>query len=303
MPKRVVRPKADEGKINSRNEFELCYLRHQYFRKVKYNPTVEDMKPFMHIASYLSRNTYNTYKNLFIMVGLEFEDVKNIASVHLVSFLGLFTMEKMPEKLKEFTIKFNDIQNKKPQKADLLDKNQANFTLFLKQRMGDLVRVCRQKARNIKGSPAEEYYYYHGPNKPPKILRDLIKNHEKYGFRKLDSAIYKSIKKKAGSVFGMSFVFNNEYYIAVPLDNKSLSLEDFDGADMNPYDSLHNMTPEAVYFTLEDDRVWEKKQKEFDSRSTTKKIHTIRNFINTNKNKPGYSEEIKAARKLLRELI
>jgi hypothetical protein len=303
MRKRVSRPKADEGKINSRNEFELCYLRHQYFRRVKYNPTEKEMKPFTHISGYLSKNTYNIYKNLFISVGLEFDDVKNIALVHLVSFLGLFAMQKMPEKLKDFSEKFYSIQGRNPNKMDILDKDQANFTLFMKQRMGDLVRVCRQKARNIKGTPVEEFYYYCGPTKPPKVLRELLKNYEKLGFKKLDSAIYKSIKKRVGSIFGMSFVFDGNYYVAVPLDNKPLSLEDFDGADINPRDSIHNMTPEEIYFTLEDEDEWENKKQIFFHKSTTKKVNTLKNFINVNKNKPEYCEEIRAARKLLRELV
>ena len=45
------------------------------------------------------------------MVGLELDDVINIANVHLVSFLGLFSLESMPEKYKEFVKKFKVGQN------------------------------------------------------------------------------------------------------------------------------------------------------------------------------------------------
>lgn len=300
--RRVSRPKADKRKIHCKNEFELCYLRHQYFRRVKYNPTEKEMKPFMQIASHLAKNTFFTYRNLFHLVGFESEDVINIANVHLVSFLGLFSLESMPEKYKEFVKAFNEVQDRDPEERDFLNKNQAIFTLFLKQRMEDVVRVCRQKARNIKGLPTEECYYYYGPKKPPKLLRDLIKNYEKLGFRKLDTAIYKSIKKKVSSFTGSTFAFGDNYYIAVPLDKKSLSINDFDGADMSPYDNIHNMNPEEIYFASEDKDTWEQKQQEFDNKSMNTKVNIVRNFIKTNRNKVEFREEIRVAKRLLREL-
>lgn len=302
MRSRVRRPKASKRKIHSKNEFELCYLRHQYFRRVKYNPTQEEMKPFMRIAFYLAKNTYHVYKNLFYMVGLESEDVINIANVHLVSFLGLFSLESMPAKYKEFVRIFKDIHDEKPQEDDILNKNKANFTLFLKQRMEDVVRVCRQKARNIKGLPTEECYYYYSTKKPPKNPRELIKNHEKLGFRKLDTAVYKSIKKRAGTIYGSTFKLGDNYYIAVPLDHKALSIDDFSGADLDPRDSLHNMNPEDVYFTLEDAEIWDKRREEFHGQSDDDKTSVIRNFIKKHNKKEEFRDEVKTARKLLKEL-
>jgi hypothetical protein len=302
MQAEVIRPEAEKKKIHSKDQFELCYLRHQYFRRVKYNPTLEEMKPFMPIASYMAKNTYSVYKNLFNMVGFEVEDIINIANVHLVSFLGLYSLDKMPEKYNDFINKFKGLQNRVPDEVDLLDKNQANLTLFLKQRMEDVVRVCRQKARNIKGLPSEEYYYYYGPKKPPKIKRDLIKNYEKLGFRKLDTAVYKSIKKKVGTLYGSTFLFNDNYYVAVPLEQKSLKMDDFSGAGMNPHDNIHNMNPEDAFFIFEDGQVWEQRQKEFTNKPCEIKVNIIRNFIKTNRNNKAFREEIKTARKLLKEL-
>lgn len=298
---RVRRPKANKKKIHSRNEFELCYLRHQYFRRVKYNPSMEEMKPFMGIATHLAKNTFFTYKNLFHTVGFEADDVVNIAQVHLVSFLGLFSLEKMPEKYNDFVKVFNNLQEKNPQENDVLNKNKANFTMFLKQRMEDVVRVCRQKARNIKGFPVEEFYHFYGPNKPPKIRRELLKNYEKLGFRKLDTAVFKSIKKKSGH-FYLNFTFNGNYYISVPLERKSVNQDDFIGAGMDPRDSIHNMAPDEIYFNAEEISDWETKKNDFLVKPKDIKTNIIKNFIKTNKNKEEYKDEIKAARRLLKEL-
>jgi len=301
MRKRINRPQSTR-RVNTRDDFELCYLRHQYIRRSTYNPTVKDMKPYFHITAMCAQKTFFMYRPLFLLIGLEKEDISNIARMHLVSFLGLFSLEKMPSKYTEFVEHFKEVQECKPQKVDILDKNQANFTLFLKQRMEDLVRICRQKVKNIKGFTADGFYYYYGPKAPPKRLFDLVRNYEKLGFRKLDSAVYKSIKKRAGVFDNSIFMVGDNYYIAVPIPKKSLTIDDLNGAGMNPRDTLHNMDPEAVYFTLEDDKMWEKRQEDFNGKPLNNKTNILKNFIQRHKGDNSFREEVKTARKLLREL-
>lgn len=299
---KVFRPKADKKKIHSRNEFELCYLRHQYIRKTTHNPTQDEMQPYMAIAKHMAKNTFFTYRRLFSLVGFESEDVINIATVHLVSFLGLFSLDKLPEKYKDFVSTYIANNDREPDAEQILNKNKANCTIFLKQRMEDVVRVCRQKARNIKGLPTEEYFFYYGVAKPPRILRNLTESYEKYGYRKLDTAVYKSIRKKARPEEGNIFRFNGKYYVAVLVAQKNLSIEDLLGADMNPHDSIHNMNPEQVLFSMEDATDWDKKQEEFDSKSKFSKSNIIKKFIEENKENKEYKEELRTAKRLLKTL-
>lgn len=299
---KVSRPRAKRHKISHKDSFELCYLRHKYVRKAKYNPEPEEMKPFRNISYYMARKTFLRYRNLFLSIGFELEDLVSIANVHLVSFLGSFSLERMPDKYKEFVKVFSDIQERNPEKRDILDKNQANFTLFLKQRMEDVVRVCRQKVRNVKGMPSDEFQYYYGPNPPPKNLNLLTKDHERYGFRKLDSAVFKTIKKRAGLVHTTMFDFAGCYYVAVPLGRTFLSIKDLSGADLDPHDSAHNMSPEDIYLKTEERNVWEQKQKDFNDKPDDVKINIVKSFIRANRRKGRFSEEIRTARKLLREL-
>lgn len=296
----VSRPKASKRKIHSKNEFELCYLRHKYFRKVKFNPTKEEMLPFNHISSRLAKNTFFRYQPLFQQVGFEFEDILNIANVQLVSFLGLFSLQKMPDKHKEFIKTFKKIQEKEPEFRDILDKNQANFTLFLKQRMDDVVRICKQKAKNIKGLPYEEYNYYRGPKKPSKNLREFIKNYEKLGFKKIDYVAFKAARKKLGLINTLIFNLDKQYYLAVPIEKKNLSMDDFCGANLDPYDNTHNMTPEELYSLEEESTKWGNKIKEFNNKNNNIKTNIIRNFINKNKNNKNFVSEIKTARNMLK---
>ena len=302
MSENANRPQAGTKKIHSKNEFELCYLRHQYLRKASTNPTAEEMKPLKAIAAHMARNTYYTYKTLFGIVGFNVEDLVSIANIHMVSFLGLFSLEKMPQKYAEFIKYYAENKLGKPTQEQLMNKDKANFTLFLKQRMEDVVRVCRQKARNIKGLPTEEFFFYCGYKKPPKILRNLVGNHESLGYKKIDQAVYKSIRKRVRVENNTVFRLNNVYYVAVLVDKKSLNIQDFVGADLDPYDNVHNMNPEAVFFAIEDDIRFEEKIEEFHSKTKRSKAQMIRKFIEENSKNPQYRDELVTARKMLKSL-
>lgn len=308
MSQHVQRPQAEKGKIHSKNEFELCYLRHQYIRRTKTNPTKDEMAPFKPIASNMAHHTYYTYKGLFSIIGFTLEDLISIAEIHLVSFLGLFSLDKLPEKYDDFIQKHKESNDgKEPDQEGILVKNKANCTLFLKQRMEDVVRVCRQKARNIKGLPTEEYYYYQGQVKPPLILRNLVQNYEKIGYRKLDQAVYKSIRKRiiAKGVRieeGPVFRFNNYYFVAVLVDKKSLSLEDFSGADLDPYDNIHNMNPEEILLNIDEEDILNDLKDKFLRKNKACRSRMLKNFILENSSNVHYYDEVRAARKMLKSL-
>jgi len=297
----ISRPQAEKGKINSKNEFELCYIRHQYFRKTKYNPSEEQMAPYMGIIKNLTRKTFWMYHGLFQAVSFDIEDMISIGQIHLVNFLGLFALEQSQEKMDNFLASFfkKTVTEATPQ--DILSKNKANFTMFLKQRMEDVVRVCRQKSKNVKGVPVQENYMFVGVQQPPRSLRELLVNHEKYGFKKLHLGLFRSIKKKAKTKESI-FQFNGMWYVAVPLEKRNLTFNDFAGADMDPYDNIHNMNPEQLFSSRESDDFWQQKQEVFDNSSSKKKIRMIRNFIANNKDNPVFGEEIRTARRVLKEL-
>ena len=299
---KVERPVAEQKKINCKDEFELCYLRHQYIRKVDFNPTALEMAPYDVIVSQQAKNTYFTYLSLFGSVGLGCEDIMSIAKTHTVSYLGLFSLDKLEGKREEFTNIFQIQNGKDPQERDFLNKNKANFTMFLKQRMEDLVRVCRQKNRNIRGLPGDEHYIYCGERKPPKIISNLIKNYDKYGYKKLDIAVFKTIRKRAKAHGSQVFQFDGLWYVALRCEHKNLDISDFAGADMDPHDSLHNMSPERIYFDREEGSFWEGKRAEFDAYEPKKRSKLLTAFVNKHKNKSKFKEEVRLARKLIKEL-
>jgi hypothetical protein len=302
MSDEITRPQADKRKISSKNEFELCYIRHQYFRRSTYNPSEEEMAPYVFIVKKQARNTYFTYKTLFNMVGFESEDVTNIGLIHLVSFLGLFSMEMLPEKYCEFVEKFTKKHVIMPDEEDVLAKNRANFTIFLKQRMEEVVRVCRQKARNIRGVPTEEFQPFYGPKKPPQILKFVLDDHEKYGFRKMDISVFKSVRRRAGAYGQNVFRHDGVWYLCVPLEHRNLGLTDFAGAGMDPHDNIHNMNPEQILFRAEDTQFWERKKRKFKYKSKEERAQILMEFIDKNEENEMFAEEVKIAKRTLRRM-
>ncbi len=298
----VYRPKSAKSRIHSKDEFELCYIRHKYFRKTLYNPTQTDMKPYEKIVDRQARHTFFTYRHLFQAISFDLEDVVSIGNIHLVSFLGLFSMESIPEKYHEFSDTYKKLNGTPATSVDFLNKNKANFTLFLKQRMEDVVRICRQKARNVRGVPTESTYYFVGTKRPPKNIKLLIEDYSKYGFKRMDLSSFRTVKKKAKKTKQTKFSFNRKWYVAVPVEQKKLELIDFSSAGLDPYDNIHNMNPEQILFHKEQEEFWDQKKEDFRNRSKGDRVQMVSEFVKNNSDNPHLQEEIAIAQKYLKRL-
>ena len=300
MKELVTRPSGPEKKINCHDEFELCYLRHKYIRRVTWNPTEADMAPYYSIIRHISKNTYYTYANLLHMVGFEFEDIINIGKVHLVSYLGLFSVQHVPEKHDAFVDIFHEQHRAYPDKADFLNKEKSNFTMFLKQRYEDVIRISYLKARNIKGSLTDEYVVYFGKDAPPEEHFRLRDDNAKYGYKKLDISVFKTLKKLMVGQTGPVYHHNGIYYVTVAVDHRTLCLTDFIMAGLDPRESAHNLNPEEFMLEAYAEKDFENKKNAFYSRSRTYRRMKIKKFIALHKDDPTYTIEVRAARKMLK---
>lgn len=301
MNKTVERPKATGTKINCYQEFELCYLRHQYLRKSGANPTAAQMKPFNYLISLCAKKTYYTYIGLFQSIGMDWEDIVSIGKTHLVSYLGLFSVQ-IPEKMDKFIDRIYDATGEAPTVADILDKDKADFTSFLKQRMEDLVRICRQKVRNIRGKLADEFLVFYGPKTPPDDHSKLIKGYGKLGFRKLDVYKFKTLKRKAvNQQKGPVYEINGLFYVTIRIDHRPLTVHDLAGAGLDPYESIHNMNPEEIMLQIATEANFQKNKELWYATPRNKRIKQIRDFILVKANDPRYTEEVNTARRMIKE--
>ena len=298
----VYRPQAGR-KVHSSNDFELCYIRHQYFRRVKYNPTEAEMAPYKKIIKFLAQRTFYTYPGLFHVVGMTFDDVFAIGNINLVNFLGLFEISpsKNVDKYDAFTALLKKM-NRAVTDEQILNKNKANLTLFMKQRMTDLVRICRQKAKNIKGMRVDEYLPFYGAPPPPDDLHKLLEDNEAYGYFKCDLNLYRALRKRKKKKAGEIFDFAGNWYVAVQLDHRNITVLDLAGAGLDPYESSHNLNPEEILFKREAEIKFDFHLKEYKNSSKEDKAKTIMSFVEKHEDNPSYHSEILTARKLLRKM-
>ena len=298
MSTEVKREPYQGIKIHHGKEFELCYLRHQYLRKAANNPTEAEMSPYKNIILGQVRKTLVDYGSIFTLMGFQRDDLISIGNVHLVSFLGLFAIEQDINKFNTFKRIFQQNNNKEPNQEDILNKNKANFTSFLKQRFEELVRICNQKGRNVKGLYTESYLVFAGPNKPPLVLENLVHNYEKLGFRKISMPVFKAVKKQVEDKHNSIFQFNGLWYVCVSVERKELNLSDFCGQDQDPYDTIHHMTPDQIF----EINFYKNKVEDFNKSSRASKIVQLKKFVIENKDKISNEDEVTTARKILREL-
>lgn len=299
---KVTRPKASKGKINTQDQFELCYLRHQYVRRAEYNPNAEDVAPYFGVVKNLTKHTFWKYFYLFNAVGLESEDITNIGMVHLTSYLSLFSIEQDDNKYNAFVKAFQHkyATNEEPDDLAILNKNRANFSIFLKQRMEDLVRVCNQKGKNIRGVSLEEYQAYVGQEPPPAMFSVILEKPENFGFEKIDWNTFKTLRKLVGKPQALAFRHEELWYVAIALEKKHLNLEDLSGADQSPRDNIHNMNPEELLLDTQDRLYWDRKMETFENKPKASRKLILKRFIEKNKDNPAYAEELTTARKMLR---
>lgn len=300
---KVERSSGPKGKIHSRDEFELCYLRHRYLRKSLYNPSEEDIAPYIKIINAISRRTYYYYRYLFTTVGFEIDDIISIGKTHFVSFIGLFEISetKNHKKYQEFVTAYQKrIPGILPNESEILDKNKANFTLFLKQRMDDLVRICKQKAKNIRGLKIDDYAAFCGPESPPEDLYKLLEEYDEFNYKPIDNVRFKSVKKKAKvKDIKDPFKFEDLWYAAVFLEKRELTMEDLQSAGLDPRDGEHNMTPEQILIKQYDEKWLDKITKMFKNYTKDQKVAVLNGFIEKNEQNSKFSEEIQIAKSFL----
>jgi hypothetical protein len=128
---------------------------------------------------------------------------------------------------------------------------------------------------------------------------ELIANFHKYGYNKVDSAIFRSIKKKAKPENALCFNFNGLWYVSIPTNYKPLEYIDFHNTILDPRESIHTWNPEDIILLSESTKKWDRVYKKYKKIPRNQKVDMIRSFIDNNKDSPLFKEELRTAEKIL----
>lgn len=299
----VQRPDYTGKKIHHAEEFELCYLRHRYLRRSTRNPSAEEMAPYLKIIKRIAYSQHNVYHHIFNAVSMGEDDLVSIGQVHLVSYLNLYAIQVKPKKFERFVITFAKKNMREPSDDEVLNKNKADFTSFLNQRMIDIVRLCTLKSSSITGKQMVEYFPYFGPNPPKRLDASLIGKYEKIGYKRIDRIGYRAAKNKANIKEDKPFWYNGNWYFVIYNEKTPLTQDDLTVSDANPFDNAHQLNPEQYMAQDAETKRWHRKLLQFEGDSVDNRVRLITNFITSKKLDPKYAEEIKTARKILKELV
>jgi len=259
VEKKLIRelddPTIDNKKINSKENFELVYIRHKYFRKST-NPTNERLRQFEEMICNISDKIYMRNIMVFKTVGFEKDDLRNIARIHTISFISMSGLAENPKLMEEFVKKHKSIFGKdsEPSKYDIFKREAYNLSRFLNQRIQEVARFSKGKNEGIRGTKNYRRFYAGRTDKNPSDL-ELFSNHEAYGYKKITEQEYKNIANNNDSKGKVEFTTSNGVKVrAVYIKGSFLKKEDIEGTYIDqtrgnfyrsPEESL--LIKEAVY--------------------------------------------------------
>lgn len=290
-------------RIHHKDEFELSYLRWRYLIRTS-NPPAEVLKQFENAAYKCARDSFFGEKDTYIASGMELEDVCSIAQVHLVSYLGLYSIEHVPDQMEKFVNKYEKTNGKKPDEKEIKRKNLSNMICFISQRLRDLIRICKQKNRNITGENVTyEIYKLTGKEKECSDWA-LSLSPESYGFEKISraekikvgshiirDAAMERVEHK-GRVYRVISDVTGVTWLSNHNDPSNLPI-------FNPQDKILN--PEEI----EDFKLKHRKEKLLDryqEASPKNKIRILKRIVRFLSKKEGFEQEVELAKTLLLEV-
>jgi hypothetical protein len=303
LKKKVIRhirvPIDPDKMISTREQFELAYLRWRYFMRVE-NPPEELVKQYEKAAYMVARDAYRQNQDTMLYSGLELEDVMNISLVHLVSYLGCYSLQ------------FSDIGKKKVankrakeeySEEEVKRKDLSNMIVFIQQRMKDLVRVFKQKNRNIMGEKHVAVLYQLIDVEIPCSDEDLLKSPHRYGYRRVPPSQYNEIKRKLGRYPEKGkFSVGDIKYRYVSSQTAPVWIEDYENYEsLSVFNQIDKVPPQEEQFELLKRYRMERLLDRYEKAPKKLKIKMLKRVEKILSSK-GMNKELELARRILGKL-
>lgn len=279
-------------KNNYRNNFDSLLIREDYANKCD-SLSDKYLQEYKKIVDITAKIEFDKFKQIFNGMSLDISDVNSLASMYALYFLNSYSFKNNADKLEKF-------KKKNPEKnQQQIDRYERNCLInFLKQKIRLAAKVCNRKSRNVSGFHHKSYIFAYTKDSIPNIDHELIlKDHKKYGYRKVKNKEFMSVKKLAKNkkeIFDKDgFEIFKIYVLTKPIDTDDYFC--FFNTDVNPY----NSTPEEYSIHREETDRTERYKEVFNSMTVKKKKIILNKFIDRNKKNKYLKKELGLAVKLL----
>lgn len=289
-----------------KDDFELVLFRWKYLNKTS-NPSKETLDKYYDVIKSASDRAFGAHNATFKEMGFEIEDIKALASIHAVSYIGLFSLDVLSNKKAAFISRFTD-KNGAPPDLDELDKyDKSSAYRFLVQRLRENALVCYRKLQSINGAIVEKRYFL-GPNKNQTVAKHFIPNHESLGFVEIT-------KEEARDIYGApvtsiySKTKDNRWIRTIKIRkvHKTLSSGDLWGSLFSEGEEGNDKREDFIKDEFADDLIVEietmvNNKIAFEKMTSQNKLDKLNNFLRKNKKNSKMSDEVELAISMIEQL-
>lgn len=293
---------ASVKKKNYKDNFEELYLRHDYIKKAgKLNGKY--CKEYKHIIDITSRIMFKKFYRDFSRVGFVLEDIKTISSVYVMAYMELYSIENNEEQRTRFEKKFKRLNSYFPNPADFQKEETNHMVNFLRQKLRHCATVCKRKSRNIIcGSDRSKVFAYTDQSieaDPEEILSD----YSKYGYRRVTKDEYNEARNRAKNL-GEKQLVDGEGFKVIKIESLTKGISSKEYRDIvESTKSEKFLDPESRMIIEEERNNLQNYKDIFENMNSNEKSELLCEFIDKNKNNKFYKNQVKLARKILKESV
>jgi hypothetical protein len=242
--------------LSAKDSFELIYLRHDYFRKVK-NPAPGRLEEFEEIVKNMSKLFFAKNQTSVKMIGMELEDIQNIFRVFVVSFIGMSGLYENPDRMEAFnrSHKAKNGEGSILSKDDIFKKERYDLARFLRQRMSDfLVKITEsKKSTGITGYVHKKIYLMSSEKKQNFSNDILFMSYKKLGYKKINKKTYlKAVLENSPNCKNDFITKKGAHFKIVHIDDNFLTEQLIESSDLDPRNNMYLRDPEEEYLIAEE---------------------------------------------------
>ena len=280
-------------------DFEMVYLRHEYLEKCE----SLDGRFVTEYAPVVNRTCQIMYDKLwptYNKAGFHKEDIIAICNMYLLGYMGVYSMRFNKRERDKFVRKYRTTNKRPPTDKEIYNADRNNLINFLRQRLQHLSTVCARKARNILGTREKTYIFAHTDHSKPVSNEDLIERHKEFGYRKVTQKEFKESKKKAKALGEKTLTDKDGYkLVIVEILSRPLKREEYQMI-VDTQKSTDLMSPEEIMMHQEDEAQLNIYKDKFYQLTPKRQKSLLRKFLKKNKGNKLLKEEMRTARKILK---